>query len=62
MTDQDTTTPPPDKKLTGRQKSGKAGGEATKEKHGPDFFREIGKKGGESKGKGGDAPQGPSPV
>jgi general stress protein YciG len=58
MSDQDATTPPPDKPLTGRQKSGKAGGEATKQKHGPDFFRQIGKKGGESKG---DAPAPPSP-
>lgn len=36
--------------FSGRQKSGKAGGEATKQKHGTEFFREIGKKGGEAKG------------
>lgn len=45
-----------EQKLTGRQKSGKAGGEATKEKHGSDFFRKIGKKGGESKGAEPEAP------
>jgi general stress protein YciG len=49
MSDHDDTNGA-EQKLTGRQKSGKAGGEATKEKHGSDFFRKIGKKGGESKG------------
>lgn len=38
------------KEFIGRQKSGKAGGEATKQKHGADFFRMIGKKGGKAKG------------
>jgi general stress protein YciG len=46
-TDDDPTSP---QELTGRQKSGKAGGEATKQKHGKEFFKEIGKKGGEAKG------------
>jgi hypothetical protein len=49
MADQDDTQGA-GQEFTGRQKSGKAGGEATKEKHGSDFFRKIGKKGGESKG------------
>lgn len=55
MADQDDTQGA-GQELTGRQKSGKAGGEATKQKHGSDFFREIGKKGGESKGSN-DAPE-----
>lgn len=48
MTDQD-TAPSSGQEFTGRQKSGKAGGESTKQKHGSEFFKEIGKKGGKAK-------------
>lgn len=47
MSDPPDTNDPP---FVGRQKSGKAGGEATKSKHGSDFFRMIGRKGGQAKG------------
>jgi len=50
MTDDQPTEPSSPKELTGRQKSGKAGGEATKEKHGNDHFKKIGKEGGKAKG------------
>jgi hypothetical protein len=45
----DESTPFPDHDLVGRQKSGKAGGETTKERHGSDFFKKIGQKGGKAK-------------
>lgn len=35
-----------------RKKAGQAGGEATKAKHGPSFYQEIGAKGGASRKKG----------
>ncbi len=35
-----------------RKKAGQAGGEATKAKHGPSFYQEIGAKGGASRRKG----------
>ena len=34
-----------------RKKAGQAGGEATKAKHGPSFYQEIGAKGGASRRK-----------
>ncbi len=48
--------------FSGRQKSGKAGGEATKQKHGTEFFREIGKKGGEAKGDHAEEKADPGPT
>ena len=40
------------------REAGKKGGKAVKEKHGPEYYSRIGKKGGKTSGKGHEA-QGP---
>jgi general stress protein YciG len=39
------------KKTTGRSKSGQAGGKATAERHGRDFYSRIGRMGGQARGR-----------